>query len=95
MKGPRVEFGYIFFYPKGVITVKAKKKHLGRGSQAFKPKNENSIVINHKTEISPQHIKQLESSPKLKAEVYSDIIKVLLIKNVEYVIKRKENSSKL
>ena len=33
-----------------------------------------------------------ESTHKLKAEVYSDIIKVFLIKNVEYIVKRQENT---
>ncbi len=92
IKVPKVEYGYIFHYPKGTITQKRQKKFLGRSFQAFKPKSENTIVINHKTEISPEHAKSLASNPKLKAEVYSDIIKVFLIKNVEYVVKRQENA---
>ena len=87
-----LEFGFLFHHPKGFIKDKfGMKTPRGRVFQANKPKNVDLLALNLRTTISPEHVKILEASKEKKAKVWDDLVKLCLMKNVEYTINRKEN----
>ena len=90
---PKLEFGFLFFHPKG-LTKQSNGKIIyhGRSFQANKPKKENFLVISHKTDLNPNHKKIVETSEKKKYKLYNDLKKIFLLKNVEYTLNIKEHS---
>ena len=59
--------------------------------QANKPKKEVFIVLSAKVDVSPEHVKILETGQKKKHKLYQSLIKLFLLKNVEHQINRKDN----
>lgn len=87
-----LEFGFLFHHPKGFIKDKLGIKiPRGRVFQANKPKNVHLLILSHKTTISPEHVKILEASKEKIVKVWDEIVKLCLMKNVEYTINRKEH----
>ena len=92
IKNPNLEFGFLFYHPKGFTKEKSGKiKYHGRVFQANKPKKGDLVVISHRTNISPEHIKVMQTSKEKMFKVYDELIKIFFIKNVEYNINLKEN----
>lgn len=92
IKHPELEFGFLFFYPKGLTKQPdGKIIYHGRPFQANKSKKEDFIVISHKITLSPDHVKFLESTEELKHKVYDTILDYFLVKDIGYQINRKEH----
>ncbi len=88
-----LEFGFLFHYPKGFVKDELGIKiPRGRAFQANKPKDVDLLALNHRITISPEYVKILEALKEKKAKVRDDLIKLYLMKNVEYNINWKEYS---
>lgn len=92
-KNPRLEFGFLFFHPKG-LTKQSNGKIIyhGRSFQANKPKKENFLVISHKTTLDLKHKKIVDTSENKRNKLYNDLKKIFLLKNVEYNLNLQEHS---
>ena len=88
-----LEFKFLFHYPKGFVKDELGIKiPRGRAFQANKPKDVDLLALNHRIAISPEYVKILEASKEKKAKVWDDLIKLCLMKNVEYNINWEECS---
>jgi len=89
INNPNLEFSFLFHHPQ---LLDPNGNPRGLSFQANKPKKEDFIVISTKVDVSPEHVKILETDQKKKHKLYQSLIKLFLLKNVEHQVNRKDNS---
>lgn len=87
-KNPNLEFGFLFHHPN---QLDPNGNPRGLLFQVNKPKKENFIILSAKVDISPEHVKILKTDKKKRHKLYQSLIKLFLLKNVEYQVNRKDN----
>ena len=83
---PKLEFGFVFNYPKGFLS---NGKPKGIGFQVTKLKKKRFIEIGSKIVLAPEHIKV---NAKKNHQFFDSIVRIFLMKNVSHFINYKDNS---
>lgn len=89
VKDPRFEFGFRFIFPK---AKDASGREIGRNMLVIKPNKKELIEISCATQISPIHIKALNSlKNNEKQQFYRELKKILFLQDMFFNIDMKNN----